>query len=78
MDEVDAAQRLEQEYLDIALRKQLQPTTTATEFCTEAVSGSISIEGCGEPIGEVRFKLGKTSCLDCQEIAEKKSRLQIS
>ena len=59
MDEIDVAQRRQQEEIDHALAAR-KPDIYDTEECLE----------CGEPLPEVRIQHGFGLCVDCQETKE--------
>lgn len=37
--------------------------------------GAPECEECGEPVPDVRRRLGKSNCIDCATLAEKRARL---
>jgi RNA polymerase-binding transcription factor DksA len=57
---------------DLVLR-ETQSRIDAARQTTE--TGAAECEECGEPVPEVRRTLGKSTCIDCATLAERRARL---
>jgi formylmethanofuran dehydrogenase subunit E len=65
-DEVDVA--------NDAIMRDLEMRLAAARSA-EPVMGAEECEECGEPVIEVRRKLGKSTCFECAQLAERRARL---
>jgi RNA polymerase-binding transcription factor DksA len=64
-DEIDIAN-------DLVMREMEMRIAAARQ---DAKTGHAECEECGEPVPDVRRQLGKSTCIDCATMAERRAKL---